>query len=688
MSRWFLKSIFRSVQGVSLVETMIALSVLAGAGVMTMQMRDMSSNKNHNDKKNVIATALINEIKYNLRLKNICENSLRGVSVGDVDINIPGRKRYRATEVYDNDLTLNAAATTGVRIDRLAIPAGGIDREKNSVKIEVIVSKLNQKTGGNLGGNIADVIEIKAEIGAGNTIQNCLDSHEMYQRSMARMLCGHLCPSPANAGDTTEDGDCSLQGFTVNNTEGADLANPHTVVNGINPRNTESTYERCRMAVYETLKEAERELCLEMGATWDPDADDSNGLKGQCNKIFSDFANGCTGNTYLKGAYTVSTTTNGTESATTETGAANAAANIAKEYSWNCVPAATYVAGSRTIASENCDPANDGDWSAWSQVASNVCSGENFTQTRTCRDNSSVVDTNNSVGTNPAACGCAANNACPDSRFVFDDTSPCNGKVPGESVACSVSSCDPLICQAQSCVDNVAFSSESQCQEAFVDSVTCVDTTPDPGEDLETQTVELCPKGQDYCYAGRNKLKAVNGVDLKQAFPRLNTEEPIRVEAQFSGAFYTDRRPHALLKRPNDIHTHVLSKTKTTSNVTKGGDKKAYTIFSIDYSSFIAAFSGNTSGWGDCGSNACGGALEDARITVAFRRPAGEPQWNCVDPNNTGIDCSDICNAYTCVDSSTVTLEDWMLLCNSCENETYDPDTGFVRMRELCTDRQ
>ena len=109
---------------------------------------------------------------------------------------------------------------------------------------------------------------LKAEVN-GTTITRCLDASEMFQRSIARAMCKHLCP------DT--DPECAAVPF-----------------NPASPDYTESAFQKCNRAANEALKQSEKEVCRELG-TWDNAA-------GRCVPLFRDFAGACSAGQILVGA--------------------------------------------------------------------------------------------------------------------------------------------------------------------------------------------------------------------------------------------------------------------------------------------------------------------------------------------------------------------------------------------------
>ncbi len=630
MSKKTLRSFRLGKAGASLLEVLVAVSILSVGGLYVSKLQESATQYNADAKKSFGAFSLARDIENRLRLKNICDASLVGQGTGTFTVQGGAtgvvNQGDEIKDIYDGNI--------GLRIQTLNVES--LNANNNEAIIRVGIQKYTAK--GNDGKLFRHEFPIKVE-NDGNTIAGCIDAAEMFQRSVASALCDHLCPS-GNGDPLLDDSDCNV---------------------AVNTGNTDSLYQKCNLAANEALKQAEKEMCGELGV-WDGN---------QCQPVFSQFTGVCPANQMLVGAVV--------NSNTVDYAIDNIAANNEKTFAWECEDQPQFQPGARGPATPECT------WTAWSPRANEMCQGASYEQTRNCMLEGSVQRSQSQMatGSNPAQCVCNLDNSCKDSNIV-GEPGPCENAKAGDFVACSEANCDGMTCQSNTCDPSINFASEQACKDGFTTNVSCKESAPPVQYDVEKKTIQVCPKNSASCYAGTNRSIS-RSHDLKPHFPRIYDEEPEIIEARFSSYAYADRYPHAPEFPP---HRYIVKKEDsydvcfpTRSGCTGSRSNKKYFegSFKVNFNSFVATFFGGAGRkWGDCGRNTCGGFLQDAEVSVKWRKPQPPSTWNCVPPRGAGT-CNDICDAPACRPTG-MTINGWVQACQGdCNTTRNGRDTEIAR---------
>lgn len=633
--------LMRNSDGATIVESLVAMGiVLILTGGLSTVMK-VANEQNDKLSKASTSEALMNEIKYSLRFKNVCDQAfLTGgagggaVNVGDEFSISAGGVVYQAGANFRKDLTADAAAAVGVQIESLTLQA--LNQNNDTAIVRILLSKLD-RVDGELNARIQKDLVVQAQNNGANIV-SCLDPIEQYQKSAAAILCKNTCPNNDAANDSLRDPECATQ----------NLSNPEQ-------NNMNEVFRRCNMAIEESVAEMRREVCRELGV-WD----DGN---SRCRPLLSRFATNCSNNgnietnvMHFQGAFR-----------TGELANHNMGDGSNRTFTWNCAQGPTYAIGGVEPSREpstTCDVGGS-NWTAWDRNESEVCLGEVYDKTRTCTEDSSVTETVESVGTNAGACTCGSGNSCQDDPSISSSGSPCSGRQPGETVTCSERSCSDLVCESDTCDASINFGSKAECEAAFSGDVSCVDNTPFPGYDSTSREITFSK-----CFPGRNR-RCDRSVNLSTFFPEIASREsegrPVaKVESRFNFAKYSDNPVNRSCSDGRG-HLHSVTPTRTRtqySDTVRRGRKWVDGGISVNFSNsnYNTLFWGHTGGWGDCGRTTCGGCLDTAQVTVFWEKVPTTSRWNCVAPRT--VNCSSICNNFSCK-PDTMPIGEWVGLCRN-----------------------
>ncbi len=240
--------------GFSLLETLIAIGLIAGLGVSSYKLQDMLSKKTATVKRDNIISAITGDIRYRLRIKDICAASATVSPAFSSIMGNPGQAVYAPNTFYDSNLNQVSGMDNSRVVQITNITLNGANPVNQMAELKISFQRFSQGPNGLMGTeNIIRYISFYADIDeATGAFEECLDPSDVLARSIARSICKDLCPT----------GDATCDGATID------------------PNNTTGSYAKCTVAVEAAMEQTEADLCNEL------DIRDGN----DCNHLYR-FAN-------------------------------------------------------------------------------------------------------------------------------------------------------------------------------------------------------------------------------------------------------------------------------------------------------------------------------------------------------------------------------------------------------------